>query len=73
MSWMDELLAKFGADATVNRQAEIVQASGELPAPSSEQAQRTRENAGALGACLLLGGGWLVWSWLKKRRRRRRR
>lgn len=71
MSWMDELLAKFGVDATANRQAEIVQASGEALPVSPEQAQRTRENMGALGVCLLVGGGWLIWSWLRKRRRRR--
>jgi len=68
---MDELLAKFGVDATVNRQAEIVQASGGSLPENPEAAQRTKESMGALGVCLLLGGGWLVWSWLKKRRRRR--
>jgi hypothetical protein len=70
---MDELLAKFGATATDNRLESINQAAGDSVADMASQVevQRRNENMGALGVALLLGAGWLGWTWLKKRRRRR--
>lgn len=66
MAWVDELLAKFAGDASANRRETIAFASGgNLPDQASA---RTTKALGSLGVLALVGGGYLLYRWLKKGR-----